>query len=278
MRCRTSAKGDSDYGVAEDIGITGTVNCWFPGSPAASITIWVIALVFGAPASLSREFAVCAAQKPTTESEPSVRKTSEAARQNPFVRAYFRERFEKILIHDNKEEEAFLLNRTVDNMIDMNTERVLRVLATLHKERDRVQSSMTPPLLSLLQKGSAGREPAQRSHASSDFQVRELQSHLKKIEDLAREIDSQMIFMRYALNVSLEYKLEKGSHKPGEQIRRDIEVVVTTFSELENTIYEFYFPRSSSVTLGGLKENSIPRLLEKIRKHASRAYDTLRNF
>jgi hypothetical protein len=132
-------------------------------------------------------------------------------------------------------------------------------------------------MLDLLTSSRSVSADAEESSIKAATLLKELMANLKKVATLAGDLDSDLLFLRYALDISLEYKLEKSTLPTKEQIRKDIEAAVTTFPLFEDAVYEFYFPYASSVRLESLKTESVPYLLQKIQKHATRAGDAIRS-
>jgi hypothetical protein len=210
--------------------------------------------------------------------EETPRKTSMAARQNPVIRAFFRERFDHIpnseVAYTRRAEHEDFLDKAIDNLIDMGTDKVWKLTEELHATRDRLWSSMTPIMLKELRAlNDAPSGNLARRQAGSRLQ--QLKADLKKMERLAGEIRSQMEYIRYALDVSLDYRLEKADAPAGEMVVRDVELLARSVPVLEDALYEFFFPMKGSVSVDALTQESIPYLLDKIRKLAGRASDSL---
>lgn len=208
-----------------------------------------------------------------TDDRPKPRKSSVAVRQNPAVRDFFRERFSESLLFEEKMLGRFRVERALDHMIDLSTEKVLDLLADLHRARDSVQEFMTPTVLNMLRQEWPGGPFTGRDRSLRD----QLERRLKKVEDVDKDLNSHLIFLRYTLRSPSKYSVGKKMPLPWKQVLEDIESIILAVKCLEDHIHEFYFPSDSSISVKDLRAQPIPFLVDKIRKLTSRARKSLRN-
>ncbi len=189
------------------------------------------------------------------------KKQSEAARQNPVIREYFKSRALEMQPSLNEETAKRNLDNLVNMMIDDFTERILSAT-----DKMKAASQMLLELKLELEKGRR-RETLQQAA----FRER-LRAEADALHDAARQLGGSMDIFLFGLKVRVKAK-DDAKSLSAENLGPYLETLHSLVLKFERQIMELFFPSTNTISLEELGRESFPHLLKMIQSRSKRLRD-----
>lgn len=186
------------------------------------------------------------------------KRQSEAARQNPVIREYFKSRALEMQPSLNEETAKRNLDNLVNMMIDDFTERTLSAT-------DRMKAASQKLLELKLELENGGRRELLEQAAFRE----QLRAEADALHEAARQLGGSIDVLTQGLKTRVKVKDDDKSLS-AENLGPYLETLHSLVLKFERQIRELFFPSTNTISLDELGPQSFPHLLKMIESRSKR--------